>query len=125
MAYSTGADIRRLVGDYCESVKGGTATFTVKGPFAWNDPVSALATVGGCYAIYTTGGALIYVGMSEQDIGKRIARHQRLTAEKVKFWEVNSPLSYDLIPTSHPWDAAGLEVYLTKKTDRQNFLRHG
>lgn len=92
-------------------------------PIAWNAPIPAEASSGGCYAIYSVDDALIYVGMSEYQIVARIVRHQKTATKGVAFWNANPPLSYQLIPDLKPWDAAGLEVYLTKKTRRRNCLR--
>ncbi|WP_288413146.1 GIY-YIG nuclease family protein [uncultured Sphingomonas sp.] len=123
MEYSTPAHVRELVKSYCKEVKGGTASFTISERIGWNDPPPPAANAGGCYAIYTSDDALIYVGMSEKNVADRIARHRKTAAAKVPFWEVQPPITYQLILNLDPWDAAGLEIYLTRKSNRQNLLR--
>ncbi len=121
--YATPQLVRKLVERYCREVKGGAASFTVGEPIAWNAPIPTVANSGGCYAIYSVDDALIYVGMSEDRIIARILRHQKSAAKGVAFWNANPPVSYQLISGLKPWDAAGLEVYITKKTRRRKCLR--
>lgn len=76
----------------------------------------------GCYALFTDGGDLLYIGKASQNasIGSRLAAHFR---NKTLEW-VKGARWVQMIEVTQPFEAPSLEEYLIGELQPQ-FNRHG
>ena len=109
------AEVRRLVAEYCQTQRHPSLeSFVVHAHTLsswWNTPLSAGP---GCYAIYGSDEALLYIGKASlrASVGSRLAAHLRHVRPS---WSATSPTYVDIIEVTEPFESPSLEEYLLMK----------
>jgi GIY-YIG catalytic domain len=113
---SNTSDIYRLVSDYCRI--HSLQAFPVLGPLT-QEQISAheLLQKQGCYVIFNADGYVLYIGMSQASIEKRLAKHVSAPVQASPFWLLRPPPYLSLIiEVWNTWEAPSLEAYLEAHT---------
>ena len=111
------AEVRRIVNEYCQTQRHPSLP-----PFVvhshnltswWGTPPSAGP---GCYAIYGSDGALLYIGKASLNAstGSRLAAHLRHVRPS---WIATPPTYVDIITVAFAFESPSLEEYLLMNID--------